>query len=108
MDFVDVKFIGLVSPRLQKFKRVKADLYNFRCPICGDSHKSRIKARGYLYSVKNNTNYKCHNCGSSLSFNNFLKTIDPEIHKQYILEKFKEALKGLRHRQPSSLQLIRR
>lgn len=26
----------------------------------------------------------------------------------YILEKFKEALKGLRHRQPSSLQLIRR
>ena len=25
MDFVDVKFIGLVSPKLQKFKRVKAD-----------------------------------------------------------------------------------
>jgi len=94
MDFVDVKFIGLVSPKLQKFKRVKADLYNFRCPICGDSHKSKIKARGYLYSVKNNTNYKCHNCGSSLSFNNFLKMIDLEIHKQYVLEKFKEGHTG--------------
>jgi transcription elongation factor Elf1 len=94
MDFVDVKFIGLVSPRLQKFKRVKADLYNFRCPICGDSHKSKVKARGYLYSVKNNTNYKCHNCGSSLSFNNFLKMIDLEIHKQYVLEKFKEGHTG--------------
>ncbi len=94
MDFVDAKFIGLVSSRLDKFKRVKADLYNFRCPICGDSQKTKNKARGYLYSVKNNTNYKCHNCGSSLSFNSFLKAIDPTIHKQYTLEKFKEGHTG--------------
>lgn len=94
MDFVDVKFINLISPRLQKFKRVKADLYNFRCPICGDSKNNKNKTRGYLYSLKNNTNYKCHNCGCSVSFNNFLKTIDPEIHKQYTLEKFKEGHTG--------------
>lgn len=94
MDFVDVKFINLVSPRLNKFKRVKAGLYNFRCPICGDSQKNKSKARGYLYSVKNNTNFKCHNCGSSLSFNNFLKAIDTGIHKQYVLEKFKEGHTG--------------
>ena len=72
MDLVDSKYIGLVSSRLQKFKRVKADLYNFRCPICGDSQKHKNKARGYFYQVKMNTNYKCHNCGASLSFNNFL------------------------------------
>ena len=94
MDLIDSKYIGLVSSRLQKFKRVKADLYNFRCPICGDSQKHKNKARGYFYQVKTNTNYKCHNCGVSLSLNNFIKQIDPTLHKQYTMEKFKEGYTG--------------
>ena len=94
MDLVDSKYIGLVSSRLQKFKKVKSDLYNFRCPICGDSQKNKNKTRGYFYVVKNNTNFKCHNCGSSLSFNNFLKKIDTTLYKQYTLEKFKEGHTG--------------
>ena len=94
MDPVDSKFISLVSSRLQKFKRVKAGLFNFRCPICGDSQKNKSKTRGYLYEVKANTNFKCHNCGASMSLNNFLKKIDPVIQKQYALEKFKEGHTG--------------
>ena len=94
MDLVDSKYIGLVSSRLQKFKRVKDNLYNFRCPICGDSQKNKNKTRGYIYQVKNNTNFKCHNCGASMSFNNFVKTVDPTLHKQYTLEKFKEGHTG--------------
>ena len=97
MDIIDSKYIGLISSRLQKFKRVKADLYNFRCPICGDSQKHKNKARGYFYQVKTNTNYKCHNCGVSLSFNNFLKQIDATLHKQYVMEKFKEGHAGGRN-----------
>ena len=97
MDIIDSKFIGLVSSRLQKFKRVKADLYNFRCPICGDSQKHKNKARGYFYQVKTNTNFKCHNCGASSSLNNFLKQIDPTLHKQYVMEKFKEGHAGGRN-----------
>ena len=89
MDLVDSKFIGVVSSRLLKFKRVKADLYNFRCPICGDSQKHRNKARGYLYAVKADMNFRCHNCGASMTFSNFLKEIDPVIHKQYVFERFK-------------------
>ena len=94
MDHIDSKFIGLVSSRLQKFKRVKSNLYNFRCPICGDSKKNRSKTRGYLYAVKANTNFKCHNCGASMSFNNFLKEIDPTLQKQYAMEKFKSGHTG--------------
>lgn len=94
MDFIDVKYINLISSRLPKFKKVKANLYNFRCPICGDSQRQKNKARGYLYRVKNNTNYKCHNCGISVSFNSFLKDLDPETHKQYIFEKFKDGKTG--------------
>ena len=94
MDYVDTRFINLVSSRLQKFKKVKPNLYNFRCPVCGDSKKHKNKARGYLYAVKNNTNFKCHNCGASLSLNNFLKEMDVTLHKQYVLEKFKSGNTG--------------
>ena len=94
MDFVDSKFINLISSRLEKFSRKKPDLFNFRCPLCGDSHKSKSKVRGYLYAMKNNTNYKCHNCGASMSLGNFLKTLDPVLHKQYTMEKFKEGHAG--------------
>ena len=96
MDHVDSKYIGLVSARLPKFKRVKANLYNFRCPICGDSQKHKNKARGYIYPIKANTNYKCHNCGASMSLSNFLKQIDPNLHKQYAMEKFKEGFAGVK------------
>ncbi len=88
MDLVDSKYIGLVSSRLQKFKRVKADLYNFRCPLCGDSQKHKNKARGYVYPVKADMNFKCHNCGASATFSNFLKQLDPTLYKQYTFEKF--------------------
>jgi predicted RNA-binding Zn-ribbon protein involved in translation (DUF1610 family) len=94
MDLVDSKYVGLVSSRLQKFKRVKVDLYNFRCPICGDSQKNKNKTRGYIYSVKNNTNFKCHNCGASMSLSNFIKELDSSLHKQYTMEKFKEGHTG--------------
>ena len=94
MDFVDVKYIYEISHRLSKFKKVKNNLYNFRCPICGDSQKHRNKARGFLYGIKANVNFKCHNCGASMSFNNFLKQIDTTVHKQYILEKFKDGNTG--------------
>ena len=89
MNLVDSKYIGLVSSRLQKFKKVKTDLYNFRCPICGDSQKNKSKTRGYLYSVKADMNFRCHNCGASMTLSNFLKEIDTVLHKQYVFERFK-------------------
>ena len=88
MDLTDTKYIGLVSSRLPKFKKVKPNLYNFRCPLCGDSQKQKNKARGYIYAKKADANYKCHNCGASTTFSNLLKTLDPTLYKQYIFEKF--------------------
>jgi len=94
VSFLDVKFIQLVSPRLTLFTRKKADLYNFRCPYCGDSQKRKNKARGYLFKIKNNFTYKCHNCGVGRSLANFLKDQDTHLYEQYIMEKFKEGKTG--------------
>ena len=94
MSFIDAKYIGLVSPRLQKFKQVKNNLYNFRCPYCGDSQRHKNKARGYIYQLKNDHNYKCHNCGMSKSFTNFLKDLDQSLYDQYVMERYKQGITG--------------
>ena len=94
MNLVDSKYIGLVSPRLQKFKKVKNNLFNFRCPICGDSKKNKSKTRGYFYTIKADVNFRCHNCGASMTFSNFLKEIDTVLHKQYVFERFKDGKSG--------------
>lgn len=88
--YLDQKFLSLVSNRLPLFKRKSDKLYNCRCVLCGDSTKNRHKARGYFFEYKTDLRYKCHNCDASLTFGNFLKTIDTNLYNQYSLEKFSE------------------
>lgn len=90
MSYIDHKFVSLLSPRLDKFTRKNSTLWNFRCPICGDSQKNKSKARGFIYQVKQDLFYKCHNCSFGTSFANLLKRIDANLYKEYLLEKYKE------------------
>lgn len=94
MSYIDVKYINLVSPQLQLFSKKKSDLYNFRCPYCGDSQKYKNKARGYFFKKKNDIVFKCHNCGVGRTFTNFLKDHSPLLYDQYVLERYKEGLTG--------------
>ena len=84
----------MVSPRLSLFTKKKADLFNFRCPYCGDSKKRKNKARGYLFKIKNDFVYKCHNCGVGRTLSNFLKDQDSFLYDQYVMEKFKDGRTG--------------
>jgi hypothetical protein len=90
MSFIDTKYIGLISSRLDKFSQKNSKNYEFRCWYCGDSKKSQSKKRGNLYQIGTSYNYKCFNCGKSVSFSTFLKDLDSSLHDQYILEKYKE------------------
>ncbi len=94
MSYLDDKYIGLISSRLEKFKRVKGGLYNFRCPYCGDSQRHKNKARGYIYQVKADYNFKCHNCGVSRSFTYFIKDRDKSLYDQYVMERYSSGLTG--------------
>lgn len=87
--FIDRTFLLRVSPKLPKFTQKRTDLYNFRCPLCGDSSKNKSKARGYIYAKKGNYFYMCHNCGASMSFYNFLDKVDDTLLKEYALERYK-------------------
>lgn len=91
MDWLLHKYIGFVSTRLDKFKRKGPNLYNFRCPICGDSEANKNKARGYIYDKQGKMLFHCHNCGASSSVPNFIKMIDQNLYNEMQLEKIKDS-----------------
>ena len=94
MSYLDDKYLGLISPRLEKFRKIRGGVYNFRCPYCGDSQRHKNKARGYIYKNKADYNFKCHNCGVTRSFTYFLKDRDPPLYDEYVMERYKEGLTG--------------
>ncbi len=94
MNFVDSKYVSLLTLRFDKFVKKKENLYNLRCPYCGDSQKHRNKARGYFYEKKGDFVFKCHNCGVGRTLSNFLKDHAADLHAQYILESYKETSVG--------------
>jgi len=89
-EFIDIQFAQMLSGRLDNFKIKHTNPYkiNFRCPICGDSQKSRSKARGWILERDNKFSFYCHNCGASHSFRNFLKMQDPMLYNDYVAQKF--------------------
>ena len=90
MNAVDIEFVRLLSSRFDKFTSKKTDLYQLRCPYCGDSQKHRNKARGYFFRKQGNMIFKCHNCGVGRSLANFLKDHASDLHKEYLMKSFTE------------------
>lgn len=88
--WVDIKFTNLVSAKLDRFKVKTYNPYlaNCRCPICGDSQKNKLKARGFFFQKQDNLIYKCHNCGAGRNIGSFLRDIDPVLYKEYIAESY--------------------
>ena len=86
----------MIAHRFERFKRKDDYLFNFRCPICGDSSTKKNKARGYIYKKKNDMFYKCHNCDAGKTFGGLLKDTDPLLHKQYVMERYQAGVTGPR------------
>ena len=88
--WIDQKYINLISVRLEQFKQKDRELFNFRCPVCGDSQRSKIKARGWIFNKKGKYRFYCHNCSASMTFSNFLKSLDVVLHQEYMKDVFIE------------------
>ena len=100
MDYIDQKYIGILGVRLEQFKKKGKALWNFRCPLCGDSAKDKIKARGYIFENKGDALYKCHNCGVATGLAQLIDHVSPPLKREYTLEKF-----GTRGRQGRKIKL---
>lgn len=90
MNWIDIKYIGALAPRLSMFSRKNDTVWNMRCPLCGDSRKSKTKARGYILGKDGKFFYTCHNCHASMSFSKFLEQVDPNAYSDYRRETFLE------------------
>jgi transcription elongation factor Elf1 len=88
MNLVDLKYSGILSTRLDRFTIKSRTPYraNCRCPICGDSQKSKIKARGWILEKDNSAIFFCHNCGASMGMANFLKAVDSNLYNEYVID----------------------
>lgn len=69
--------------------KVKRDSVNFSCPYCGDSEHNKSKSRGYIFKYKGSMIYKCHNCGISKNFKNFLKDQNYVVFEEYLKDNLK-------------------
>lgn len=87
-NYIDLKYLNLLSPQLSLFKKKGDNLFNFRCPYCGDSQKSKTKARGYVMMKGNDYLFKCHNCGIGANLGNLIKHVSPNLYTDYVSERF--------------------
>ena len=89
MDWIENKYLMLISSRLEKFKRKSGNVFNFRCPICGDSETHKNKTRGYIYDKKGKSLFHCHNCNATMSLSNLIKSVDQPLYNEMQLEKLR-------------------
>lgn len=87
--WLEQRYIESLQNQVRNFSKKSNTLYNFSCPICGDSAKDSSKARGYVYFKEGKFLYRCHNCGAGTFFTNFLRMHFPLLYKQYSMEKFR-------------------
>lgn len=90
MQWLETKYIMLLSARLDRFTRAGPNLYKFRCPLCGDSELKKSKTRGYIFLKGDKHRFHCHNCGESALFRNFLKQLDSGLYYQFVKETITE------------------
>jgi transcription elongation factor Elf1 len=97
-----MKYSNMLSNRLERFK-IKSNMpykANFRCPLCGDSEKSKIKCRAWIEDRGDNQlRFKCYNCGVGHLFYTFLEKFEPSVFQDYLMDRAMEK-NGLTNTKP--------
>jgi len=88
MLYIDTKYAAFLGSRLRNFKKTNDYVWNYSCPVCGDSSTNKLKARGYIYRKKSDLFCKCHNCGYGSNLGNLIKRVDPILYDEYVLERY--------------------
>jgi hypothetical protein len=104
---LDQQYAGMLAPYVRNFVKKGSSKFNFSCPFCGDSKQFKGRARGFLLAAGDHLTYYCHNCNiPKQSLQTVLKHVDPNLYRQYLVDKFKEEGKG--PPEPSPLSTFKR
>ena len=87
---LEESLINRISPSLLLYSE-QSNAHRFLCPYCQSSGRDKkgklyapSAAKGFLYTVDNAWNYKCHKCSAGHSFEKFLEIFYPLLHFEYV------------------------
>ena len=90
MSYVDEEFAELALSRQPRYKKYTGVFkLNCRCKICGDSEKDEFLARFWARSIDDTVMLKCFNCDYSNNIANYIKSEEPDLYREYLMEKRK-------------------
>lgn len=93
IDWNDRSWINFVDGKVwenlpeSSLKTRNSSEITFRCPICGDSKKNKLKKRGYFY--RKTGTFHCFNCEANMTGFDFLKAICPRDIFDSIIQEYK-------------------
>ena len=92
---LQLKYAKLAGSSIERFKVKKHSpfLAVGRCPVCGDSAKSKSKTRFTVYEKNKDLNVTCFNCGLSTTLFSFLKSNNKPLFDEWIFEAYKSTSK---------------
>ena len=87
MNWLDYKYVLLAGGRCRNFKKVSETVFQFSCPLCGDSRRHPRKARGYFTEKHGDPIFTCHKQCGTMSFFTFLMKFDSNMYAEYKKER---------------------
>jgi len=100
----ELKFVHLLANHLVGFKKTGNNVFNFRCPVCGDSKKKRMKKRGYIFEKNGKLVFYCHNCSITKGFPNFLKEQSELLYQEFLMECLNGSGKEVQEKTPIQIK----
>lgn len=94
MSYIDREFAVRALSYQPRYREVTGSTFkaNCRCKVCGDSQKDSHKARFWAYTNPSDgvVYVKCFNCDYSTHISKYIKEFEPDLHREYMVEKYKE------------------
>lgn len=89
--YLEIKYARMVGQSIERWKIRNDNPFhgNGRCPVCGDSEKSKSKTRFHIKQHGDTLFCKCFNCDYSTNLVGFLKTYHPPLHSELLFERYR-------------------
>ena len=97
-NYLEWKYLNLLSSQLPNFKLKSNRLANMSCPFCRELETSSKKRpmRGYVFDAGEHFNYYCQRCVESMIFPTMLRRLDPGLYADFVKERLLDSGKHVR------------
>lgn len=90
--YLEVRLAKQLGPQIDRWKIKKEIPFHAvgRCPVCGDSTKSKTKARFHIIERDSTLFVHCFNCDLSTNLITFIRQQYPALYNEYVFERYKD------------------